>query len=379
MHGEDDEAIENDLQNWYKDLPKGHSSKALSRYKHVDKWGPWRDRDISWPGGGGPRYDVLHPATHKPCKVPQRGWGFANSEVMQKKIALGLIEFREDHTEPPFLKAHLRPVPEELDEDEDALLNEDEDEDNISVGMQVMPSVLYKQSQVAVRYLRKLMGKKSIDTTPKDHEVLGRLIRYCTSPGDIILDSFAGSGSTAQAVLVANQDDKGGRKFILIECEDYAQSLTAERVTRVIKGVPKAKDEALKNGLGGSFSFFELGAPVEMQAILEGDSLPTYEDLARYVFYTATGDEFDTSKIDLDRHFIGESKEFEVYLFYQPDLNYLRSTALDLDKAEQLGKPEPNCKKRLVFAPMKYLDIDMLERYRIEYCQLPFEIYKFKE
>ncbi len=57
----------------------------------------------------------------------------------------------------------------------------------------------------------------------------------------------------------------------------------------------------------------------------------------------------------------------------------LRSTALDLDKAEKLGLPESNCKKRLVFASMKYLDADTLERYRIEYCRLPFEIYKFKE
>jgi hypothetical protein len=123
----------------------------------------------------------------------------------------------------------------------------------------------------------------------------------------------------------------------------------------------------------------ELGEPVEMQAILEGDSLPAYEDLARYVFYTATGDEFDLAKVDQGRNFIGDNKDFEVYLLYQPDLNYLRSTALDLGKVEKIGLPEPNCKKRLVFAPMKYLDTDTLERYRIEYCQLPFEIYKFKD
>lgn len=377
LHGKDDLAIENALQEWYKDLPKKHPSKALSRYKHVDQWGPWRDRDISWPGGGGPRYDVIHPGTHKKCKVPERGWGFSE-ETLQKKINLGLVEFREDHTEPPFLKAHLRPVNEELDEDEDAILSEEDDDDSL-IGMQVMPSVLYKQSQVAVKYLRKIMGKKSIDTTPKDFEVLSRLFSYCTSPEDIILDSFAGSGSTAHAVLVANQNDGGDRKFILVEMEKYAKSLTAERIKRVIKGVPRTKDENLKDGLGGSFSFFELGDPVEMQAILEGDSLPAYEDLARYVFYTATGDEFDPAKVDQERNFIGENKDFEVYLLYQPDLNYLRSTALNLDKAEKIGLPEPNCKKRLVFAPMKYLDTDTLERYRIEYCQLPFEIYKFKE
>lgn len=215
--------------------------------------------------------------------------------------------------------------------------------------------------------------------TPKPSSLVRRILQIATDEDSIVLDSFSGSGTTAQAVLTLNQEDGGNRRFILIEMEDYAGSITAERVRRVIQGLPKAKDEALKNGLGGSFSFFELGEPVEMQAILEGDSLPAYEDLARYVFYTATGDEFDPAKVDQERNFIGENKDFEVYLLYQADLSYLRSTALDLDKAEKLGLPEPNCKKRLVFAPMKYLDTDTLERYRIEYCQLPFEIYKFKE
>jgi adenine-specific DNA-methyltransferase len=215
--------------------------------------------------------------------------------------------------------------------------------------------------------------------TPKPSKLVKRILETALDDDDICLDSFAGAGTTAQAVLALNQEDGGTRKFILIEMEDYAESLTAERIRRVAKGIPDAKDEALKNGLGGSFSFFELGEPVEMQAILEGDDLPAYEDLARYVFYTATGDEFDPAKVDPDRNFIGENKDFEVYLLYQPDLNYLRSTSLDLDKAERLGLPKPNCKKRLVFAPMKYLDTDTLERYHIEYCQLPFEIYKFKE
>ena len=212
--------------------------------------------------------------------------------------------------------------------------------------------------------------------SPKPSSLLQLIFKIAADENSIILDSLAGSGTTAQAVLALNREDGGNRKFILIEMEDYADSLTAERVGRVIKGVPKAKDEALKNGLGGSFSFFELGEPIEIQAILEGGRLPAYEDLARYVFYTATGDEFDPAKIDYDRHYIGENPKYEVYLFYQPDLDYLRSTALDLDKAEKLGRPKPNSKRRLVFAPMKYLDSDTLERYWIEHCQLPFEIYK---
>ena len=112
---------------------------------------------------------------------------------------------------------------------------------------------IYKQSQVAVKYLRDLMGKRAF-SNPKDYEVIARIIRYCTSPGDVVLDSFAGSGTTAHAILALNKEDGGDRRFVLIECEDYVDELTAERVRRVIKGVPKAKNETLRTGLGGTFS-----------------------------------------------------------------------------------------------------------------------------
>ncbi len=195
--GDDDDSVEIALQTWYRELPKGHPSKALSRYKHVDKYGPWRDRDISWPGGGGPRYDVIHPETKKPCKVPERGWGFANPDAMQKQIRLGLVVFREDHSQPPFRKAHLYPISEELD-DYNLLTNSEDGEEDTVVGIQVMSSVLYKQSQVAVKYLRNLMGAKVFDN-PKDHEVLARIIGYSTSQPDTVVDYFAGSGTTAHS------------------------------------------------------------------------------------------------------------------------------------------------------------------------------------
>ncbi|MDP2682081.1 MAG: site-specific DNA-methyltransferase [Deltaproteobacteria bacterium] len=214
--------------------------------------------------------------------------------------------------------------------------------------------------------------------TVKPLDLIKRIIFHSTSSNqdDIILDSFAGSGTTAHAVLDLNKEDGGNRKFILVECEDYADKITAERVRRVIKGVKTAKDEKLKNGLGGTFSFFELGDPIEMESILEGKKLPSYIDLARYVFYTATGEEFDPKKVNEKRNFIGGSKEYEVYLFYKPDIEYLKSTALTLDAAKSLG--EYKGKKRLVFAPSKYLDTEYLLEYRIDYCQLPFEIYKLK-
>jgi adenine-specific DNA-methyltransferase len=151
--------------------------------------------------------------------------------------------------------------------------------------------------------------------------------------------------------------------------------LTAERVRRVINGVPTAKDEALKKGLGGSFSFFELGKSIELESILDGDSLPTYGELARYVFYTATGEEFDESRIDLKTQFIGESRNYQVFLFYEPDIIKLKNMALTLDMAKDLPALAKD-KRRLIFAPTKYLDQEHLDQYRIDFAQLPFEIYE---
>ena len=160
----------------------------------------------------------------------------------------------------------------------------------------------------------------------------------------------------------------------MIENEEFVESLTTERLRRVIKGVPEARNEALQEGLGGSFSFVEVGHPMQLEALLKAEKLPSYEDLASYVFYTATGEDFDGKRIDRKTGFIGESAQYDVYLLYEPDLDFLKSTALTLDIARSL--PKGSGKKRLVFAPTKYLDSIHLDEHRIEFCQLPFEIYK---
>ncbi len=195
----------------------------------------------------------------------------------------------------------------------------------------------------------------------------------------LIVDSFAGSGTTAHAALALNKEDKGNRKFILVEQEDYADTITAERVRRVIKGVKSAKDENLKNGLGGSFSYYTLGAEYDIAKLLAGKNLPSYEEMASYCFFTATGENFDSKKIRKKEHFIGASREYDVYLFYEPDIAKLKSAecALRLDWVEGFSeKPE---RKRLVFAPVKYAGQDYLDTYGFEYSQLPYEIYRRME
>jgi adenine-specific DNA-methyltransferase len=157
--------------------------------------------------------------------------------------------------------------------------------------------------------------------------------------------------------------------------EEYADRITAERVRRVIKGVPTAKNDLLREGLGGTFSYLKLGDPIETEGILSGSKLPSYLELARYVYYTATGEEFDESKLDEKTGFIGASNHYDVYMIYKPDLEYLKQTALTLNKAREL-RNRSGARPLLVFAPTKYVETGELAELNIDFCQLPFEIYK---
>ena len=214
---------------------------------------------------------------------------------------------------------------------------------------------------------------EDVFNTVKPTTLIDRVLRIATDKDSIVLDSFAGSGTTAQAVLALNKEDGGDRRFILVECEDYADTITAERVRRVIKGVPSVKDESLREGLGGTFSYFKLGKAMRKESMLERGKLPSYERLAAYIFFTATGEEFDTAKMRPERHFIGRGRNYDVFLIYTDDFEQLKDLALTMDVARKFSRVE---RPKLVFAPTKYLDQEFLHQYGITFQQLPFEIYE---
>ena len=232
--------------------------------------------------------------------------------------------------------------------------------------------------EIGKEKLNQIFGR-AVFEFPKSPSLIAKTVRMTCGKDSIILDSFAGSGTTAHAVMALNKEDGGNRKFILVECEKYANEITAERVRRIIKGVPNAKDENLRAGFGGGFSYWELGDPIQMENILNRGALPSYAELARYVFYTATGEEWNPAKMDESRNYIGDSRLYEVYLLYKPDINFLKKSALTLEMAKNLRRPSPNDKTRIVFAPVRYVDGDVLHNHGIKYCQLPFEIYKMTE
>jgi adenine-specific DNA-methyltransferase len=372
--GDDHQAIEKALQEWYRSLPEKHPSRKLSRYRHVDKFGPWRDRDISWPGGGGPRYDVIHPLTKEPCVVPERGWGFATPDAMQRQIDLDLIQFREDHSKPPFRKAHLRPIPEELEPTEDT----DSDEvDSEEVGMQVMPSVIYKQSQVTIKYLRKLMGDNSFEN-PKDHEVIARLVRYVTTPSgdDLVLDSFAGSGTTGHAVLRANSDDSGKRRFILVELEpEIAEKKTAERLKRVIQGVkvPKGnREEEFLEGIGGGFRYCTLG-PTLFDANGRIRDEARFDELAQHVYFVETGDPLPR-RTNGKTPLLGVCRDKAVYLLYNGILKDKSAGGGNALTRSVLASLPQHDGAKVIYGTRCLLSSEKLRRLHITFKQIPYAI-----
>lgn len=279
--------------------------------------------------------------------------------------------------------------------------------------------------------------------TPKPLKLLKRILSLIGKTDALVLDSFAGSATTAHAVLSQNALDGGNRRFILVEMEDYADTLTAERVRRVINGysytgtqreellredltwskLQRASDlftkvQALENldshrfdrikkeikgdeliitgetrvqerteGLGNSFTYCTLGEPLELDRLLTGDSLPSFETLGSVVFHMATSQPFDpahasTVSLDLDGHgYLGEFPAGHVWLIYEPDLNFLKSreAALTLQKAQRMVELLPG-KRHVVFAPARFVSQKMLNEHSlsVEFAPLPFALYRME-
>ncbi|MEM7873009.1 site-specific DNA-methyltransferase [Morganella morganii] len=181
------------LKAWFKELPNSAPAKQHKHYSVIDKNGVYFPADISWPGGGGPKYEVLHPITGKPVKIPSRGWMFSDPEKMNDMIKNGRVHFGPNESAVPCIKSYLK-----------------DKED------QVPYSVFYQDGRAATKRLRALMGDDVFDH-PKDELVLKELFEFVMRDGGIAVDFFAGSGSTAHALMDLQNDDGVNRNFILVQ------------------------------------------------------------------------------------------------------------------------------------------------------------------
>ena len=225
--------------------------------------------------------------------------------------------------------------------------------------------------------LRTILGAGQF-AYPKPMPLIKEIISLCTGDGDLVLDSFAGSGTTAHAVLALNKEDGGNRKFILVESEDYADDVTAERVRRVINGVQGARDKSLQEGLGGSFTYQTLGNPIDVEGMLTGENLPDYSELAAYLLHVSAG--ISAGAADLQPQEDGlfySSDTTNYHLLYSPNVERLESNSEMLyeDRALRIGAAaRESGKKAVVFGPGKYIGQRELITMGITFCQLPYEM-----
>lgn len=199
--------------------------------------------------------------------------------------------------------------------------------------------------------------------TPKPTALIERVLEITTCKSSIILDSFAGSGTTAHAVLNLNKQDGGNRRFICIEMEDYAETITAERVKRVIKGY------GTNEGTGGSFDFYELGQALFLE---DGNlnELADVEKIRQYVYYTETKLPLSPGKHNDNPYFLGKYNETAYYFHYEHD----EVTTLNHDF---LATMKTKAGQYVIYADNCLLTRDFMTKHNIIFKKIPRDLTRF--
>ena len=206
-------------------------------------------------------------------------------------------------------------------------------------------------------------GRATFDT-PKPCRLLEFVLSVAGDENTLILDSFAGSGTTAHAVLNMNKADGGNRKFILIEMMDYADSITAERVKRVIKGY--GEDKKAVPGTGGNFSYYELGEP-----LMIGDNLNeavSTNKIREYIWFTETKENFQNPNADKP-YYLGSTAQTGYYFFYEPN----RACVLDYKFLSTITVKADNY---VIYADRCAINTDDLQKFKVIFKKIPRDITK---
>lgn len=218
--------------------------------------------------------------------------------------------------------------------------------------------------------LKDIFDTKKFDF-PKPSELVKFIVTVSTDKNSIILDSFAGSGTTAHAVLNLNKQDGSNRKFILIEMEDYANDITAERVKRVTKGYGSGNKKV--EGTGGAFDYYELGLPLfdEHQNLNEAVGI---EKIREYIWFSETrtsfNDELGTTNDESKKYELGVKDGTVYYFIYDKD----RLTTLDFDALELI---KTKGGQYVIYADNCLLPKDFMARKNIIFKKIPRDITRF--
>lgn len=203
----------------------------------------------------------------------------------------------------------------------------------------------------------------TIFNNPKNKGLIEILISLIDNKNALVLDSFGGSGTTAHAVLNLNKKDGGNRKFILVEMMDYADTITAERVKRVINGYGKG-DKAVA-GIPGDFTYYELGQPLFKDDKNLNEKVPE-EEIRKYVYYMETKKPLDMETTD-NPYLLGKNNDTAYYFYYKKD----EITTLN---NEFLSTINTRATEYIIYADKCVLAQEVMEKFNIVFKKIPRDI-----
>jgi adenine-specific DNA-methyltransferase len=217
--------------------------------------------------------------------------------------------------------------------------------------------------------LRNIFGKKIFDF-PKPSKLISKLLASYRDKNAIILDSFAGSGTTAHSVIKLNEKDGGNRKFILVEMEDYAENITSERVKKVIKGYGESKKvNKFVDGITTSFDFYELGSPIFKED--ENLNEEVGEDKIRnYIYYSETKQPLTRAQSKDAKYLLDNYQDTGYYFYYEKE----SLTTLDNNS---LGIISELQEQYIIYADICLLDEAYMLNKNIIFKKIPRDIKRF--
>ncbi len=354
--GDDHNAIRKAMMSWYRSLEKKDPRKAHKHYNWSDDRGLYFPDNFHGPDDGRenrPRYDIIHPITGKPCAKPSTGWRW-EEETTEKALAETppRIHFGKDETIIPNRKSYL-----------------------FEVDQEPMMSVFYKDGRAATLEVEGILGAGAFPF-PKDSDLLAELIGVVTEDDDIVLDSFAGSGTTGHAILKLNQSVGGRRKFILVEMDiDVCKTKTRTRLLKAVEGYtysPKKGKPSSVSPLGGGFRFCELGEPLFDE---RGNIRPSvsFADLARHVYFTETGEPLPMME-KIVSPLLGVHNGTAVYLLYNGILKDKTVKGGNVLTTNTLAALPGHEGTKVIYGTACRMDADRLRREGIVFKQLPYKL-----
>ncbi|MFP5382618.1 MAG: site-specific DNA-methyltransferase [Gammaproteobacteria bacterium] len=336
-----------------------------------DPRGPWRSGDVrNALVRPNLMYDITAP---NGCVIhhPEKGWRFSR-ETFDRELADGKIIFSKDQKRiirKIYLADQAGRVPESIWFATEA-----------------------GTTREATAEVADLLGEKGGFDTPKPTRLVQRILQIASDKDSIILDSFAGSGTTAHAVLKQNAEDGGNRRFILVEMdEDIARNVTAERVRRVAQGYRKGGKSALSPaplpagegkdrvpGLGGSFQFCKLGKPLfDARGHISNDV--RFAELARFVWFVETGMGLPAARAskksaDIASPLLGVHAGRAVYLLYNGILKDRSIDGGNVLTTPLLQHLPPHEGPKVVYAARSAITAERLRKLGIVFKQLPYQL-----